>query len=439
MTETTTQTLNLLQHLRTRTAPLKLRRTEPAQLWDDAAVHAEAYRLSPERYALCAVAPEARPEQRARVLFQLLAASRQGHSDQARQTLDRVAAWLLRVLAPEQVLTVFLALRRSRANHKHTARAILRYLLNHPQIEELARLRRPSVVDSLEHALGKNTFRGACKKLAETEANETLLHHAADKARATAVLAFLAGRGPCPESRHPGESLVALQAAPTVAPRERPRTITATNRGDIAATLVHIYQGGANADLKSALNGYVEQAAAELPRFDGTVALVLDASASTRGYGEREYCVISQSQALRLVLEKCCPSLRVFPEVAARELPQPEGDTDLALSLLDAVQTDPDLVVVVSDGYENVNPGDLARVVASLPAVGVETPVVFCHSQFTDKDDLTWRRPAPALPELEFWHQQDFGDLLWSLFSRARPPHGEAFLEGQLRRQLALV
>lgn len=433
----TTQTLTLLQHLRTRTAPLKLRRTEPVQLWDDAAAHADAFRLSPERYALCAVAPEVRPEQRARVLFQLLAASRKGLSAEIRRTLDRVARWLLRVLAPEQVLTVFLALRRNRANHKHTARAILRYLLNHPQIEDLARLRRPSVVYCLEHALGKNTFRGACKELAE--ANETLLHHAADKARVVAVLAFLAGHGPCPDSRHPGESLAALQAAPVVAAPERPRTITATNRGDIAATLVHLYQGGSNADLKLALNGYVEQAVAGLPFFDGTVALVLDTSASTRGYGEREYCILSQSQALRLVLEKCCLNLRVFPASAATGLPLPEGDTDLALTLLDAVGTNPDLVVVVSDGYENVNPGDLARIAASLPAAGVETPVVFCHSQFTDKDDLTWRRPAPALPELEFWHQQDFGDLLWSLFSRARAPHGEAFLEGQLRRQLELV
>jgi hypothetical protein len=439
MTTTTTQTLTLLQHLRTPSAPFRLRRTVPAELWADAAIHEEGYRLSPERYALCAVAREARPEQRARVLFQLLAGSRRGLSDQVRQTLDRVAGWLLRVLAPEQVLTVFLALRRIRANHKHTARAILRYLLNHPQIEDLARLRRPSVVDSLEHALGKNTFRGACKSLADAEASEVLLKYAADKARATAVLAYLAGQGLCPESRHPGEGLVALEAAPTVAPRERPRTITATNRGDIAATLVHIYQGGANVDLKSALGDYVEQAAAELPRFAGSVALVLDASASTRGYGEREFCVISQSEALRLVLEKCCANLRVFPESAGTELPLPEGDTDLALALLDAVQTDPALVVIVSDGYENVAPGDLARVVASLPAVGVETPVVFCHSQFTDKDDLTWRRPAPALPELEFWHQQDFADLLWSLFSRARAPHGEAFLEGQLRRQLALA
>ena len=138
------------------------------------------------------------------------------------------------------------------------------------------------------------------------------------------------------------------------------------------------------------------------------MALVLDASASTRGYGEREFCCISQSQALRLVLEQLLRQSAGLPGRRQRHPPRPEGDSDLAAALLDALEGNPDVVAIVSDGYENVLSGDLARVVASLPAAGVRTPVVFCHSKFTDKDDLTLRRPAPQLPELEFWHQERF-------------------------------
>ena len=67
--------------------------------------------------------------------------------------------------------------------------------------------------------------------------------------------------------------------------QERPKTVTATNRGDIAATLVHLYRGGQSEQLMEAVENYVKQAAAKLLRFDGTLALVFDASASTQSYG----------------------------------------------------------------------------------------------------------------------------------------------------------
>src|SRR5262249_55842288 len=119
--------------------------------------------------------------------------------------------------------------------------------------------------------------------------------------------------------------------------KERPRTITATNRGDIAATLIHVYRGGSNAELEQALVRYVDDAAAKLPKFDGRVALVLDASASTQGYGEREFCCVSQSQALRLVLEKCAAEVKVFTVGGdGSNPPRPAGDTDLATAVLEA-------------------------------------------------------------------------------------------------------
>jgi len=434
---TALSTTSFLQHVRGDDAPFVLRRRTAGPDWADQSLHAAAYARAPERYALCALADRARPAQQARVLFQVLGASRAGLPGEARATLGRVGRVLLRRLEPEQVLTVFLALRRVRANHKHTRRAILGYLLGHPRLEEMASRRRPALVDCLEHALGRDVARGCARFLREKGAGDPyvrrhLLRFAPDPGRVAGVFAFLYGDGPCPAPRGPEAVPAPLPAAPAA---ERPKTITATNRGDIAATLVHMYRGGSNADLKAAVGRYVEEAARGLPYFDGTVALVLDVSASTMGYGERQFACVSQSQAFRLVLERCCARLNVHVVGQDGDLPRPEGDTDLATALLDALEGDPDVVAVVSDGYENVGGGDLARVVASLPAAGVK-PVVFCHSKFTDKDDLALRRPAPQLPELAFWHQDDFADVLWSLFAWARPPHGEAFLERQLRRRL---
>jgi hypothetical protein len=430
---------NFLQYLRRESAPLVLRRGKAGLDWPDEAAHTAAYAQGPEGYALLALADRVQPPQQARVLLQLLSSSRAGISGEARRTLERVGRVLLRRLAPEQVLTLFLALRRVRANHKHTRRAILDWVLNHPRLEEMAARRRPALVDCLEHALGRDVARGCARFLRENGPADDylrchLLRFAVDPIRVAGVVGFLYGDGPCPAPRPVAHSSARPETA--ARPAERPKTITATNRGDIAATLVHMYRGGTNADLKAALDRDVEEAARTMPQFRGTVSLVLDLSASTQGYGERHFCCVSQSQAFRLVLERCCSRLILHVVGRDGELPRPEGDTDLATALLDALEADPDVVAIVTDGYENVYGGDLARVAASLPAAGVTTPVVLCHSKFTDKDDLSLRRPAPQLPELEFWHQDDFAEVLWSLFAAARAPHGDAFLEQQLRRRL---
>src|SRR5262249_44089715 len=157
------------------------------------------------------------------------------------------------------------------------------------------------------------------------------------------------------------------------------------------------------------------------------------------GYGEREFCCIAQTQGFRLVLEQCCAKLQVIQVGGVGDLARPDGDTDLAAAVLDALDTNPDVVAIVSDGYENHLHGDLARVIASLPTAEVRTPVVFIHSKFSGKDDLSLRRPVPGLSELEFWHQQDFAEVLWFLFAHARPPKGEAFLRQELRQRLVVL
>jgi hypothetical protein len=444
MTAQQPQVVTFLRHLGNELSPFVVRRAAVAPQWIDQVQHETAYRHDPELYALCGVADRVRPEQQVRCLFQLLAQSRVDLPAEVRSSLDRVAAYLLTTLEPDQVLTVFLALRRARCNHKHTRRFVLRYLLNHPSLEELARQRRPACVDCLEHALAKNVARACVRLLSRGDrtgryVQRHLLRFADNTERAAEVVLFLYRHGICPAPR--ATMSVAPRTGSVVAAgtEETPRTITATNRGEIAATLVHIYRGGGNDELNAALERYVGEAAEALPRFDGTVALVLDASASTRGYGEREFCVISQSEAFRRVLEQCCADLRVFTVGGAGSPPQPEGDSDLAVALLGALETGAHVVAIVSDGYENHYHGDLGRVVTSLSGAGVQTPVVFCHSKFSGKDDLDLRRPAPLLPELEFWHQRDFADVLWLLFAHARSPWGEDFIRRELRGRLACL
>jgi len=438
MNSTLLNTSALLTHIQTHAQPLRLPRAG-VLLWDDAEAHAAACQRDPALYALLALAPGAQPWQRARILLQVLRSSWAGLDADTHSVLERVCAALLLGLPPGHVLTVLLALRRMRANHKHVSRAAVSFLLDHPQAEALAQLRRPTLRDCFEHALGKSTARTCARMLlGEREADPAYLQRHLlrfSTAPQTAAERVRALYSPAPAER---PAVSALAPALQLERRsQRPEQVTATNRGDIAATLVHLYRGGPNEQLRRELDIYVELETEGLPRFGGTLALVLDASASMQGYGGRQYALLSQSVALRQVLERCCARLEVLPVGGDGPQPQPQGATDLAGALLDALELRPDLVAIVSDGYENVYPGDLARVVASLPRCGVSTPVLFCHSTFTDRDDLELRRPTAALPQRLFWHQEDFGGLLLWMFAHAEPALAEPWVRGALAARLA--
>ncbi|MGA7732942.1 MAG: VWA domain-containing protein [Chloroflexia bacterium] len=428
-----------------------MRRGNQGPDWTDGEMHRLMYEGDPELYALSALSESALTGQRMRVLFQLLHGTRVGLTEDARRTLSRVSALLLALLPADDALTVFLALRRSRANHKHTSRAIVDYVVNHPKLADMARRRRRGVVDSLEHALGKDVARGVVRTIFSPASDSTyarshLLRFAREPERLIEVLAYLyRQRGEESLSPVTTEAGYAQTHAQYVQAwsrlYERPDVVTATNRGNIAATLVHIYQGGTTMELEQALVRFVDEAAQLLPRFEGKVAVVLDVSASTRGYGNREFCIVAQSVALQRVLARNCAELRVHKVGGAGSdrLPWPAGLTDLAESLVGALEEAPDVVAIVSDGYENVYSGDLARVVATLPQLGLRIPVIFCHSKFSHSDDLSFRRPAPDLPETEFWHQSDFEDVMLRLFTAAQDGAREKSVREFLRAKLDRV
>lgn len=426
---------DVVTHLQTPAEPLRVRRSG-VLTWPDEGRHTSAFAADPVGYSLLALLPGVGPEQRSRVLLRILDASWAGLAADDRATLSRVARVLTLGLPATACVPVMLTLRHRRANHKHVTRAFLWLLLEHPQAAALVRTHRAVLAACFEHALGKDTARGCAKALmggvATVDLTRALLRFAPDLTVAAERIRAL--YTPASPQMSVDQSVGELLNLDLDA--ERPAVVTATNRGDIAATLVHLFRGGESPGLRDAADRMVAAVAASLPAFPGALALVLDQSASMRGYGEREWAVLSQAVALRRVLERRCARLDV---VTVGGPDAPSGPTDLATGVLDALATRPDLVAVVSDGYENTNPGDLARVVATLPRVGVETPVVFCHSTYSHSDELTLRRPARAIPQRTFWHQEDFGPLMLWLLVQTRHADAPRWLRDALLDRLSTV
>jgi hypothetical protein len=406
----------------------------------DATPHAAAYERDPAVYALLSMLPGIRVEHRARMLLQLLGPSRLRLDPAARHTIDRVVRLLVLGLPARDVGAVMLALRHQRANHKHVTRAALRLLLEHAEAAGFLAAHRRMALSIVEHALGKATARGVARSLRTADPSivdvrRALLRFAPDEGVASQRLLALYAR---PGSAQP----VAADAAARLdldLDGARPTVVTATNRGDLAATLVHRLRGGASADLDTAQRRYLDAAAALVPRYPGRLTLVVDRSVSMRGYGEREWAVRSQAAALELVLGERCERLVTVPVEGA--------GTDLAGGVISALAQRPDLVAVVTDGYENTFEGDLARVAATLPRLGVDVPVVVCVATFGHSDDLSLRRLGPAsgagasggLPQRPFWHEADFGPLVLWLLMHTRAAGADAWLRAALTERLELV
>lgn len=427
----------LLGHIEQVPLPFVLKYDGQRPTWNDTDRH-QAAQTDTATYTLLGLLESTPVGQRGRLLFESLTRSREGQTVEERTRQDRAIHALLRALDADTVLTVFLTLRRVRANHKHVTRTILAYLLNHAEAADLWVRRRPAVTDVLEHAVGKNVLRAAVRYAAlgaeaapeqKTYLRRAVLRYASDAEWATELLRLLAisGEEAAKATREQPAYQTAHQsfAEALTLRKERPSVITAENRGEIAAALTALYRQETRAGLQEQFRKGLSQVAEYCPQFAGKVALILDASASLAGYGDRKFCCLAQSVALRLVLGHCAPNLTVYTVGTgstideAGAVPLPGGATDLAMALLDALDQHPDLVLIVSDGYENRCTGDLARVLATLPQLGIQTPIIFCHTKFTGQDDLTLRQPTRGLvPEMGFWHEADFPEFMLRAFVR---------------------
>lgn len=393
----------------------------------DLALFEKFHQTHPALYGLLGTLSEINEASRLKILYFLLKSSWADCSKSDRQTFFSVLEFLHKILSADKILNVYLALRRDRVNRKHFTRTALQFLFKHENAKELVYFRRRAAQDVLEHVLGKSTaltiLRIFQKENLTEQEKEYLNHHIFrfieldEEGKGLFVKAFQPRqRGRQPAFYHVDHKKKLQKIFPQ---KKLSKTISVTHRGDIAANLVHLYRGGSNPQLEEALKLEVEKATKDLPKFEGKVVLVLDASASTRGFGEREFALVSQNVAFKLTLEKLVEDLEVVPVGGVGDLHFPSGGSDLAMGLIDALEQQPDLVLIVSDGYENRSAGDLEKVVKTLPQLNIKTPIFFIQSQFYYKDDLSHRRPAPSLSELGFWHQDDFENVLTNAFLEA--------------------
>jgi hypothetical protein len=141
-----------------------------------------------------------------------------------------------------------------------------------------------------------------------------------------------------------------------------------------------------------------------------SAAVVLDLSVSAISSGERLYHPAALGLALVGLLEQCLGQVTVFQvggssPLNGRRIPRPVGPTDLATAVLEAARTEPQAILIVSDGYENCRQGDVAQVVEGLHRLGMAKVVYQVVPVFTAAENLSKRRLGENVPLLAVGHE----------------------------------
>jgi len=150
-------------------------------------------------------------------------------------------------------------------------------------------------------------------------------------------------------------------------------------RYDAVRLYVYAYEMGLSDAIRAELHRKAQATARRLPIQFEHAGVLLDVSASMLGHQTQQRRPISVALALRDLLAETAERATIVTSdgrvAPACELIEPAGDTSLAAGLVTLLKREPDVVFVLTDGYENAPAGCFAEVVRAVRRMGVQTPI----------------------------------------------------------------
>ena len=146
---------------------------------------------------------------------------------------------------------------------------------------------------------------------------------------------------------------------------------------------IYAFEQGMTSEIRAALDAKAEEAAKRFPAVYGSVGILIDASASMFGDKTQALRPMASALALRDMLQRTGDSNHVvYAGGSFDDMVRPAGDTSLADGLVDLLETAPDTIFVISDGYENTPAGRFAEVVDQVREIGINTPIYHLNPVF---------------------------------------------------------
>ena len=168
------------------------------------------------------------------------------------------------------------------------------------------------------------------------------------------------------------------------------------------------------------LNQALEKSAAftlrKSPLKLGRVAAVLDCSYSSSGSAEKHRRPLGVALATHYLLKAASQEYQAFWTTSTSDplLILPRGQTDLATPLLDALDWGADVVVIVTDGWENDPPNaasEILRIYRDRLDPKQKTSIIHCNPVY-NADDFSLHPLSPVIPTVGLRDAEDLPTML---------------------------
>lgn len=374
----------------------------------------------------------------AAIVLGLLRTAGQATAEQ-RRTEGRLIARRLALLPPQRVYRLFRQIRRAGLNNRRTRAIIRDWLAGRPDPAFDAVKYRGAVRDAMRHAhlpapgeLGRFLFQRRGGTAFDTPLLESWRRAHYDKA-ALYELPFTVAEGFA--AKHGVKRQVFLERiAPRLTRLERLRlqeSARAHRAEAVAADLARMEltrlagyvlslslddRARRRAELTGALRAAALRAAGSEAGQWGSTAAVLDDSFSASGSAQKRRRPLAVALAAHFLLEALAGRYTAH-WVSGRGDPllaYPFGPTPLGARILDALDTRPELLVVVSDGWDNAPAGlagEVLRIWRTRLDPAGSTAVVHLNPVY-DAEDFDVRRLAPGVPTAGIRDAEDLPALV---------------------------
>jgi hypothetical protein len=376
----------------------------------------------------------------------------------------------LAALPVQRVYRIFEALRDQRVNNRRTRAVIRSYISTRDQIIFDAVKYRTRVRIAVTHAhlqfdsgagpeVGHFLFHGWKNQKFETKLFEDY-RQAHYSQKAVYRLPYTVAEGLAAKHGIPRDEFLA-GIAERMSANEKLRAMKQTRAagvdlnidlGRAAITRLAIYiaslspaeRSEREEELHEALNRSAARVIRRTPRKLGRVCAVLDRSHSSSGSSDKRKRPFALALAASYLLRHAADEYRALwtPSLIGSEVStHPRGQSDIAHPLLEALRFQPDLVVIVSDGYENSPPGAATQLVRAFRRCvpgGEEVSIVHLNPVF-DSESYAPKALGPDLPTVGIRSAEDILTMLsFARFAAGTAPLTdlEDYLEARMDRFL---
>ena len=151
-------------------------------------------------------------------------------------------------------------------------------------------------------------------------------------------------------------------------------------RYDSVKLYVHAYETGMTEPIQDALKANAEKTAKQFPLRYRRIGVLIDASQSMLGVASQAHRPIATALAMRDLLTEVAGQATVLTSHGQAsglgQLIQTSGDTSMSIELVRLLKDEPEVVFVLTDGYENAPAGRFSQTLAAIAEMGIDTPVI---------------------------------------------------------------